>query len=51
MNELKELINVVSKHKVKQIEVIGNDLSRRLTQSFRQLYDAVNTTAMCKDRF
>ena len=41
MQELRELINVVSKHKVKQIEVIGNDFPAN-DSKFRQLYDIVH---------
>lgn len=48
MQDLKDLIRVVSKHKIKQIEIIGNN-STEVDSKFQQLYDLVESGSISSD--
>lgn len=48
MEELHELIQIISKHKIKQIEVIGNENDANESK-FQQLYDAINNDIVNSD--
>ena len=48
MNNLKELISVVSRHKIKQIEIVGNE-NHDVNSKFQQLYDLVQSGQLQSD--
>ena len=48
MNDLKELIGVVSRHKIKQIEIVGNE-NQDVNSKFQQLYDLVQSGEINND--
>ena len=49
MQDIKELIGVLSKHKVKQIEVIGNNSSPDSSTKFNQLYELIRAGEVMTD--
>jgi hypothetical protein len=48
MQDLKELISVVSRHKIKQIEIVGNE-NHDVNSKFQQLYDLVQSEQIHSD--